>query len=704
MKRLIHMSCIQIAKVLWLAGIGMVPLAMGQSDPLSDIQLLTQDALEILERSPIDASIKADNALVEIERIRNNGYLVPDSPTPIPRAEVMAYEMEAYYVLTRVRVESQSFKEAERYARKGLDLAKSLDEYEFEDSFRDYLGEIEYKLSSKKKGLGRLLHSVDRDIRRAIGPEVNKVEDDVSRKLMINAESKARVALVEGNKAEAGRYYLEAQKYADKLNDTLSFLEFQNKVISLYIEQGRYEEAREMTEIDLQAGITSREIVRLEEGRGEITPEQKPLIKPRVVSIPSISTPSPSTSSGRESIRRSVERESSNLEANNKGMSRPTLAQQLARMEASLKSKLEDSLRAAEYIQRNEREIERLRIDSDYKQLKLEKQEFDLQQRKREISYFVIGLAAIISLALLLYILFFYQRRVNKKLQTAYEQLKSAQIQLVESEKMASLGQLTAGVAHEINNPVNFISGNVLPLRRDMEDVFSVLDSYEEEVNKQGLKDNFSSVEDKKEDLDLQFVKEEIQQLLEGIEEGAFRTAEIVKELRNFARMDEVSPKSVDIHQGLDSTLALLKHKTQDLELSKSYQSLPPIVGLPGKLNQVFMNLLTNSIQAGASKLQIATRYLPQSEGGAEGENDLIEIVITDNGKGISPEILPNIFDPFYTTKDVGEGTGLGLSISKGIVEQHHGTIHVQSEVGEGTEIKLLLPVRGFDLELSEES
>ena len=696
------MRGVKIVGLLWLSGICLIPVAIGQ-DPLSEIQVLTQDALEMIEVSPIDASIKADNALVKIERIRDNGYLVSDSPIPIPRNEVMGYEMEAYYVLTRVRVESQSFKEAEKYAQRGLELAKSLDEYEFEDSFKDFLGEIEYKLSSKKKGLGRLLYSVDREFRRAIVPEVNKVEDDVTRKLMINAESKARVSLVEGNKAEAGRYYLEAQKHADKLNDTLSFLEFQNKVISLYIDQGRYEEARELTEVDPQTGITRMEIARVEEGEEGFSGPTS-LVKPGVVVIPSTPTPNTPPPTIRESIRSSVERESKDIETRGSSSTRLTLDQRLARMEASLKSKLEDSLRAAEYIQRNEREIERLRIDSDYKQLKLEKQEFDLEQRKREISYFVIGLAAIISLALLLYILFFYQRRVNKKLHTAYEQLKSAQLQLVESEKMASLGQLTAGVAHEINNPVNFISGNVLPLRRDMEDVFSVLDSYEEVVDKQGLKDDFISVEDKKEDLDIQFVKEEIHQLLEGIEEGAFRTAEIVKELRNFARMDEASPKPVDIHQGLDSTLALLKHKTQDLELTKSYDSLPSITGLPGKLNQVFMNLLTNSIQAGSSKLHIATRYHSETEASSEGEHDSIEIVITDNGKGIPPEVLPNIFDPFYTTKDVGEGTGLGLSISKGIVEQHHGTIQVQSEVGEGTEITLILPVKGFDLELSEGS
>lgn len=706
MMRLVQMKNLRVAGVLGLY-IGLFflssPAQSDSSDPLAEIQQLTQEALEMLDVSPINASTKADDALIRIEQIRNNGYLVPDTPVPIPRKEVMGYEMEAYYVLARVRMESQAFKDAERYAKRGLKLAESLNEYEFEDSFDDYLEEIEYRQSSKKKGLGRLLYSVDREFKRTIVPEVNKVEDDVNRKLMINAESKARESLIEGNKAEAGRHYLEAQRFADKLNDSISFLEFQNKVISLYMELGRYEEAREMAESENGAGITSMEIAGVTEKVDGDLSEQRSIVKPGVISIPAPASSTSNPAIARESIRSSVERESKNLETNNSRSSRPSLSQQLAMMEASLKSKLEDSLQAAEWIKRNEQEIQRLTLDSKFKQLKLEQQEFDLKQRKREISYFVIGLAAIIALALLLYILFFYQKRVNRKLHTAYEQLKSAQLQLVESEKMASLGQLTAGVAHEINNPVNFISGNVLPLRRDMEDVFSVLDSYEKEVNNQGLIDVFSSVEERKTDLDIQFVKEEIQQLLEGIEEGAFRTAEIVKELRNFARMDEASPKSADIHQGLDSTLALLKHKTQDLELTKSYGSLPPIICLPGKLNQVFMNLLTNSIQAGTSQLHISTRYCPSSEGLSTGKDDFVEIVIKDNGKGISPEILPNIFDPFYTTKDVGEGTGLGLSISKGIIEQHNGKIHVQSELGKGTEITLTIPVRGFDTETSEE-
>ena len=664
------------------------------SDPLTEISILTQEALDLVEVSSVEASSKASEALSLIREIRENGFISLDELKPLPREEVMSYEMEAYYVMVQVYMERQDFKEAERFANKGLRLADVLDEPEFYNSFSESLRDVEYNLASKKKGLGKLFYSVDRGIRKTIVPEVNKVGGDVNRQLMVNAENKARERMRNNDLVEAGRYYLEASRYADKLNDTILFLEFQNKVISLHMELGQYEEALEMAEGDRRGRIASIEGMKGEEGSGpgEIS-------KPGIVVIEKPTAPSLLTPAQKETIRSSVERENNRLIGSGSNASRPTMAQQLARMETSLKRKLEDSLKAAAFIKRNEQEIERLTLDSKYKQLKLEEQEFDLKRRKRELGYFVVGLAAIVSLALLLYILFFYQKRVNKKLQNAYEQLKSAQLQLVESEKMASLGQLTAGVAHEINNPVNFISGNVLPLRRDMEDVFSILDSYENEVQKQGLNPNFSSVERQKKELDIQFVKEEIQQLLEGIEEGAFRTAEIVKELRNFARMDELSPKSVDIHQGLDSTLALLRHKTQDLELVKSYGEIPFLVGLPGKLNQVFMNLLTNAIQSGASKVQLQTRVKKIDESAGEHAQDLIEVIIEDNGKGIPKDVLPRIFDPFYTTKDVGEGTGLGLSISKGIIEQHGGNIQVQSTEGVGTTVTIGLPLKDLGAE-----
>ncbi len=668
-------------------------LAQGDpSAPLVEVRMLTQEALDLVDVSTVEASSKASEALNLIREIRENGFISLDNLRPLPREEVMGYEMEAYYVMVRFYMERQDYKEAERFANKGLRLADALNEPEFYNSFSKSLRDVEYNLASKKKGLGKLFYSVDRGIRKTIVPEVNKVGGDVNRQLMVNAENKARERMRNNDLIEAGRYYLEASRYADKLNDTILFLEFQNKVISLYMELGQYEEALEMAEGDSRGRIAS--IEGMERMQGEEGRRSGEMSKPSIVVIEKPTAPSLLSPAQKETIRSSVERENNRLIGSGSNASRPSLAQQLARMEASLKRKLEDSLKAAEFIQRNEQEIERLTLDSKYKQLKLEEQEFDLKRRKRELGYFVVGLAAIVSLALLLYILFFYQKRVNKKLQNAYEQLKSAQLQLVESEKMASLGQLTAGVAHEINNPVNFISGNVLPLRRDMEDVFSILDSYENQVEKQGLNTSFSSVEQEKRELDIQFVKEEIHQLLEGIEEGAFRTAEIVKELRNFARMDELSPKSVDIHQGLDSTLALLRHKTQDLELVKSYGEIPFLVGLPGKLNQVFMNLLTNAIQSGASQVQLQTRVKKIDGTSDDQAQDLIEVMIEDNGKGIPKEVLPRIFDPFYTTKDVGEGTGLGLSISKGIIEQHGGSIQVQSTEGEGTKVTIGLPVK----------
>ena len=273
----------------------------------------------------------------------------------------------------------------------------------------------------------------------------------------------------------------------------------------------------------------------------------------------------------------------------------------------------------------------------------------------------------------------------NEDLNEALEDLKTTQAQLIDSEKMASLGQLTAGVAHEINNPINFVSGNVQPLRRDIKDILDVLEKYDAVIEDLKLGKDFKEVEALKSEIDFDFVLSEIDNLLNGIGEGASRTAEIVKGLRNFSRMDEHELKMANINEGIESTLLILHNKIKNrVHIEKDYGDFPDIMCYPGQLNQVFMNLLNNAQEAIDDE---GTIYIKTWK-----ENQTVKISIRDSGRGIPGNSKKKIFDPFFTTKDVGKGTGLGLSISFGIVEKHNGSIAVNSESGKGAEFVVSIP------------
>lgn len=275
----------------------------------------------------------------------------------------------------------------------------------------------------------------------------------------------------------------------------------------------------------------------------------------------------------------------------------------------------------------------------------------------------------------------------NKELEATMEQLKETENQLVHSEKMASLGQLTAGVAHEINNPVNFVMANVKPLRNDISDILEVMKKYEETINSSSLSKEFTVVDKLKEDLEYSFLIEEIETLLKGIEEGGKRTADIVKGLRNFSRLDENEMKPANVNEGIESTLLMLQNDFKNrIEINKDYGNIPELFCYPGKLNQVFMNILSNAGQAIENQGHIFIKTY-------NDENN-IYISIKDTGRGMTEETKKKIFDPFFTTKDVGKGTGLGLSISYGIVKDHNGEIKVNSEIGKGTEFLIALPLK----------
>ena len=276
----------------------------------------------------------------------------------------------------------------------------------------------------------------------------------------------------------------------------------------------------------------------------------------------------------------------------------------------------------------------------------------------------------------------------KEELQQTLDYLKEMQNQLVQSEKLASIGQLTAGIAHEINNPVNYISAGIDSLSVNLKEIKQVLEMYDD-ISPSNVEEKLKAITDAKSELDYYQALKEIDGLITSIKSGSDRTTEIVKGLRTFSRMEEGELKEADIHEGIDLTLVMLHNKYKHhIEVVKDYGSIPFITCYPGKLNQVFMNIISNSIDAIEEKGTITIKTYIDSG------NDMICISIKDTGKGMSEQDKAKIFDPFFTTKEIGKGTGLGLSVSHGIVEQHQGTIEVRSAVGEGTEFIVSLPDR----------
>ncbi|MFT4155924.1 7TM diverse intracellular signaling domain-containing protein, partial [Parafilimonas sp.] len=285
-------------------------------------------------------------------------------------------------------------------------------------------------------------------------------------------------------------------------------------------------------------------------------------------------------------------------------------------------------------------------------------------------------------------------QNANHHLNEALNNLKDAQTQLVEAEKMASLGQLTAGIAHEINNPINFVKSNINPLRLDVKDLLEVLHAYDElHVLKDtgNFKQELDKIQNLKDEIDINYVQGEIDNLIAGIEEGAERTAEIVRGLRTFSRIDEASLKTVNVHDGILSTIVLLKNTIPYyVKVVKEFNAEGVIECFPGKLNQVFMNIITNGIQA------IKPKPVKEDESiiikTTDTDDGCIEISIKDSGIGMDEETKHRIFEPFFTTKDVGEGTGLGMAIVFKIIQKHLGKINIKSSPGQGAEFIITLP------------
>ncbi|RUT07656.1 hypothetical protein DSM106972_019160 [Dulcicalothrix desertica PCC 7102] len=284
------------------------------------------------------------------------------------------------------------------------------------------------------------------------------------------------------------------------------------------------------------------------------------------------------------------------------------------------------------------------------------------------------------------------------ELTTTLQELKQTQTQLIQTEKMSSLGQLVAGIAHEINNPVNFIYGNINHVHQYVDDILGILDLYQ-----QNCSTDIPEVIERAEEVDLNFIVEDLPKMLSSIKLGTDRIRQIVLSLRNFSRLDQAEVKPVNIHEGIDSTLVILQHRLKAKPESpaiciiKEYGDLPPVECYAGQINQVFMNVLSNAIDALEQQRESKKNTITISTNISQFSDNRPSVLISiaDNGCGIPEHVIKKIFDPFFTTKEVGQGTGLGLSISyQIIVDKHSGTFKCKSQPGEGTEFLIQIPIK----------
>ncbi|MEH2163900.1 MAG: ATP-binding protein [Nostoc sp.] len=299
----------------------------------------------------------------------------------------------------------------------------------------------------------------------------------------------------------------------------------------------------------------------------------------------------------------------------------------------------------------------------------------------------------------------------NSQLKLTLKELENTQAQLIQTEKMSSLGQLVAGIAHEINNPMNVIDGNILIVNEYTKNLFNLITLYQECDCHLQLK-----IKDYIEEIDINFIQEDLPKILSSIKMGAKRISKLVLSLRNFSRLDEAEKKEVDIHEGIDSTLLILQNRLEaegnypDIKIIKQYGNLPKVECYPGQLNQVFLNILNNSIDTlkesktgcnlsvanvkitGNQELKV---YAPQIRICTEvSDTNQVIITIADNGCGMTEEIKQKIFNPFFTTKPIGSGTGLGMSISYQIINKHGGQIKCISAPLQGTEFIIQIPIQ----------
>ncbi|MBE9103136.1 hypothetical protein IQ267_27210 [filamentous cyanobacterium LEGE 07170] len=344
--------------------------------------------------------------------------------------------------------------------------------------------------------------------------------------------------------------------------------------------------------------------------------------------------------------------------------------------------------------------------DEMYSQIEVLEEAYIVQQAlARRLANVGIAFSLLLAAAMISIFAHQFNRKVldkHQKLKSALMDLKQAQNRLVQQEKIVGLGQVTAGVAHEINNPVNFIHGNLGYVQGHTQDLLKLVQLYQ-----QHYPNPMAEIKTELAEIDLEFIQEDLNKILSSMQSGTDRIREIVLSLRNFSRMDEAECKAVDIHEGIDSTLLILQHRLNaqgdrpGIQVIKDYATLPLVECSARQINQAFMNILSNAIDALEEKNEQRTDQEIKEKPSqiniqtSSSDSQWVKILISDNGVGIHESLCQYIFDPFFTTKAVGKGTGLGMSISYQIItEQHQGTLEFYSRPDEGANIIIQLPVQ----------
>ena len=651
---------------------------LGQSAGLDRLRELNQQAEAAAATSSTRSAELASQAIT---------YALSLKESIEPGANLRAVsqqEIRAYLILGDAFRSENNDRKATRYYRQGFQLAEAIEDpvlAELSQSKLNALGRDPEDLNSRFSKFGRqLVDDLETMVEEGrMNEEVKTAAEDATLSVM---EWQARQAQRRGEFAKSIELYQQTLPYYLSSRDTMAYRTTCAEISTLYLRLGNTAESNRYKQMSQSARDKA---IPASSNSPNALGDLRELVEATEKQEQQIAAEEARTQQARQSYLQEAEAflRSGRVEESIESLRKANeLQERIARLQ---RQRQLDSAATAHFIETQLQEIELLTQQQEI-------QEQKIRESARTRNFLLLATLLIVAIAGLITYLFFTKRKAHRVLTQTYqdlnqthEALKSTQLKLVEAEKMASLGQLTAGIAHEINNPVNFISGNLHPLREDVQEVMDLLQLYEQTAVEAGLEQQLRTALDKSKALQSADIRTEIRELLDGIEEGANRTTEIVQGLRTFARMDGGAPQIFDVHQGIDSTLALLKNQLTGIEVIRDFGSLPPLEGYPGKMNQVFMNLFSNAIQAmpGGGWLRIRTRQTTGRQ---------VEIQIQDTGTGIPEEIRQKIFDPFFTTKQVGEGTGLGLSISLGIIKLHNGDIRLESEPGQGTTVSLILP------------
>jgi len=619
---------------------------------------------------------------------------------------------DAYYIAGQANQNMSEHKDAEKYFLKSFNTASKFDYIYGKDRAEKMLNDLGV---STKNWFSRQLNTLSH---LEIGEKVKEVTSDIQVTTK-NVTDKEKVVRMDkyielGNEAHEREDYPQAIAHFREAIDLANELERPNTAINLQVSIANYlEKNNTITQainycdsalyfiqlhpsIDAQASLSDS----LQNLKSRLKALQQPEVKPiKDDSLQKLKADSLANLEDLISVQIKTQEEGKIKMASLEEVAKRSeqegdyeKALQFREMYFAMQNKLfKDSLE-------NVARILELEKGRRLQEIELKAQADLLEKEKSTKFLFVTSSILLGMLALVSFYFFRNKKKSHKALQTAYSELedtlqalKAAQLKLIESEKMASLGQLTAGIAHEINNPINFVTSNISPLKRDIEDLKTFYNAFEQcAANKEITLPK--SLVNLKNELDIEFLMEEMNSLLQGIEEGAGRTKNIVESFRSFARLDEEGYKKTDIRESIDASINLLRNRAGNhVHFETNLPEELTIDCQPAKINQVFFHLLHNAVQAilackenGQGIIEINASNLQES----------IQIKIKDNGIGISSEIRSKVFDPFFTTRDVGEGKGLGLSITYGIIEEHSGKITFNSKTGKNsfTEFIVSLP------------